>query len=141
MTEAEAAEAPYRPPSLDALAKLRTRARHSLRAWTDTKSAKRLLAAAEGGPTREHEAATLRCLVAMAEALGFWGYTRVDVSVSHLGCVIVRPELMIWHQGEPAAAWALLCQIGAVRPSESGWLTEVGDDCEPVREITRSALP
>jgi hypothetical protein len=131
---------PYRPPSLDALARLRTRARHALRSWTDAKSSKRLLEAAEGGTTREHEAATLRCLVAMAEALGFWEYTRVDISVVPLGCVIVRPELMIWHQGEAAAAWSLLCQAGAVRATEAGWLTQVGDDCEPVREITTAAL-
>jgi len=129
--------------SLDDVARLRTRARKTLQGWAPPKHVKRLLAGCDEAPTREHEAATLRCLAAAAETIRAWDFGGLEITIAAVGIVVVEfpGGPMAWHHGEPLAAWRFLVTTQAVREGDGIWLLRVDESGEVVAQTSRRDLP
>ncbi len=121
---------------------LRTRARKSLQKCARTRDVKPMMANAGKGD-RDEEAATLRCLVAMAGFVEVWEPAKVKAVVVPGGLVAVRPDgedFTCYHTGTAHEAWGMLVALGKTKHDDGVWFLRVDDNCEAVESVSRSEL-
>jgi hypothetical protein len=128
---------------LDDLHRLRTRARHALKKIARTRDTKPMFENAAQTDSREEEAATLRCLVAMAGFVEAWEPDKVKAIVVPGGLVAVRPDgedFTCYHTGTAHEAWGMLIGLGKINADDAVWFLRVDENCEAVESVSRSEL-
>jgi hypothetical protein len=119
---------------------LQTKARKALQRCARTRDVKPMLEMAAKG-SRDEEAATLRCLVALAGSVEAWEPAKVSALVIPGGLAAIRPDgegFTCYHTGPAHEAWGKLLGLGKVNQDDGVWFLEVNEDCEVVASVSRS---